>query len=197
MRLSALEAYVSTDSLCYPSMTIMNRSGPLEGVLNRILRTGKEIKDLTHRFEGQNAVTPPTAILGIVLPDPPSIYPELLSLQLSSCVAETLSQRYLRAANELRSRAESTIHKTCENLAMLPSTPGLISSSQHQRNLLSTYQDLYIRVLDTWRQEIVQLVQAHNTKLHHSKPSCRSNSTSRHPFNPVTSGYFFTYEIKY
>src|SRR5277367_1436587 len=116
---------------------------PLQVALRGIIETASEITRLT----GVNVSLPrrnsplPVDLPQYTLPNPPSLYPKLVAFGLSSSLADKLSRRYLRLADDLRSQTKDTIYRTLVDLRQTSSLP--IS----ERGIVEAYRKYYLNVL--------------------------------------------------
>ena len=88
------------------------------------------------------------------LPQPPSIYDELISIGLDSCTAHELSNRFLKKTSELRQETALNVEKLSSRLAVQTGLdPKCIGS------IVSAYEGLYTRAVKKMSQEAFKLSQ--------------------------------------
>lgn len=116
----------------------------------------------------------------IDLPSPQPLLPSLLDAGFSHDIATTASQLYQQRAEEFKRRTETTLIAAWHKMATLP---GASASSLDPltRKDVSNFTQVYLRCLEEWKEEMVQLLKRASSKAP-SKAGLPRNSRS---FNHV------------
>ena len=123
--------------------------------MNRILRVGRDILDITSRTlpldYHEHSPRPPSVTK---LPDPPLLLPKLLALGASSTLAQKVDDAYRTRANQLRERSEVAIAKALCQLSQHPSSS---SSESHITEILTS---AYTSKLQLWIGDAIAAVKS-------------------------------------
>ncbi|KAF8216019.1 hypothetical protein K438DRAFT_1704954 [Mycena galopus ATCC 62051] len=112
-------------------------------ILRELSNTAKDFLKDTYRIPSPAASQPLPVIA--VLPDAPSIQSKLLRLGLAPVVAANLSSKYDLRCQELRSRAQSILHRTCLELAAVPRHAESIPLLQLLESVTSSHTTWYLQ----------------------------------------------------
>ena len=123
----------------------------------------------------------------INLPSPRPLLPSLLEAGFSREIATAASKLYQQRAEEFKRRTETTLIAAWQKIATL-SGASASSLDPLTRKDVSTFTEVYLRCLEEWKEEMVQLLRQ-SSKVP-SKPAPPRNSRS---FNHVSTPiYSFT-----
>lgn len=133
-------------------------SSGITDTLKQILRTAQDIKRICGPPEIQVEPTGSSEMLSSIdLPAPPSLHSHLITLGLPLHLADECSEIYLRKANAFRLRTEATINESCIAVAKLPRSSNLTPSIQLQQSIFNMYHGIYLRKLEGWKEEALDL----------------------------------------
>ncbi|KAJ7361550.1 hypothetical protein DFH08DRAFT_931621 [Mycena albidolilacea] len=164
---------------------------PIEmSILRQIFNTANSIKD---------SCPPPCTVSSDVspaiidLPHAPSIQSKLLRFGLDPLLAKTISTKYDLRCQELRLRAQTTLHRTCVELARVPRDQDLMPLRQSLESAVSIHSTRYLQSLG----DMEQRAMAFASKLPSQKPRRTSKCTEKRPlpafnrdFIPFLEQYF-------
>jgi hypothetical protein len=120
----------------------------------------------------------------IDLPHTPSIQSKLLRFGLDPLLAKTISNKYTQRCEELRSRAQTTLHRACVDLARVPRHQDSMPLRQLLDIAVSMHSTRYLQSLG----DMEQRAMAFASKLPSQKPRRTSKCTEKKPlpaFNRV------------
>lgn len=167
-------------SLCFH--TDMSSTGDpqtsFSDVLLSIKRTATEIMNISGSVHDSKTTLLPLVDLQIIpLPEPPPIDVQLVALGLDQKVVIELSQLYFRKAAELKQRTEEAVAEVCRK----PRTAALMD--EFQVKLHAVHEKLYMRRLEEWRKETINVAQTIRSRLH-SDPQSDTKFHTRHKQRP-------------
>ena len=93
----------------------------------------------------------------IDLPSPQPLLPSLLKAGFSHEIASTASQLYQQRAEEFKRRTETTLIGAWHKMATLPGASVSLLDPLTRKDV-SNFTQVYLRCLDEWREEMVQLL---------------------------------------
>lgn len=100
----------------------------------------------------------PSAMIDLIdLPSPRPLLPSLLEAGFSHEIATTASKLYQQRAEELKRRTETMLIAAWQRIASLPGTSAS-PLNPLTRKEVSTFTEVYLRCLEEWKEEMVQLL---------------------------------------
>lgn len=114
----------------------------------------------------------------IDLPNPQPLLPSLLQAGFSHGIATAASRLYQQRAEEFKRRTELILVAAWQKMATLPRT-SVSSLDPLTRKDVSNFTEVYVRYLEEWKEEMIQLLERASLK---APPKA---ATSRNSFNYV------------
>lgn len=172
------------------------QSSSRENILSQIIRTADEI-----RLISKNGIQKPSALSSPLLNspalpypavpfvDPPNLLPDLVEAGLELATAKELYQGFLKRISEFKQAVEKNFSEVTSRLSQSKTTYGCAITSHVKDQLVNAYRMQYERAVESWSQELLLFVSAHQNKIRYTR-TMRSETTpdpttSTSPFNNV------------